>query len=891
MPGRAAILAGMPEGDVAPDPSSRHRLPYTVSPTRYEVHLAPDLAAETFSGRVVIHAEVHEPVDRIVLHALELDITAAAVRAGAPADAETATGADGLVPAVRAEPEHDDRIVLELPQKLPAGPVELELEFSGKLLEQLHGFYRSSYTDAEGTRRTIAVTQFETADARRAFPCFDEPDRKAVFSVSTDVPPGLAAFSNAPAVSEQPLPGGATRVQFADTIRMSTYLVALVIGPLVATAAREVDGVPVRVVHVPGREHLTGFALDAAEHALRYFVDWFGLPYPGAKLDLVAVPDFAFGAMENLGCVVFRETTLLVDRERASRLEFERVADVVAHEIAHMWFGDLVTMKWWNGIWLNEAFASLMEMLATDHFRPEWERWVSFGCERDSAMATDALESTRPVEYPVGSPDEANGMFDVLTYQKGSGVLRMLERYLGEDAFRAGIRKYLADHQLANTDTADLWDAIAAATSEPVRRIMDSWILQGGFPLVSVSRAGDRIRLGQEPFTYRRPTPAEVAPRRWATPVMLRPAPTRGQPPVPGDEGVRRVLLDDETTVEVGPGPVVVNAGGWGFYRVRYDAECLDGLVAVVDRLETLERYNLLSDTWAGVVAGEAELRQFLRLAEALALDPEPGVWRSVSGGLDFLDHVVEDSERAGLAAYVRALVAPAFESLGWERRAGEGERTATLRADLLRLLGTTGADDGVRIRCLELHDEMLAGRAQLDPDLAPAIVSVVARAGGRREYEAFLQRHHHPATPQEGVRYLQALAAFEDLDLAERTFTMAATEARSQDGPFVVYVLLANRIAGAATWARLAEHWDELHARFPANIFSRMLEAVRLLCRDGALVEQVRSFLAAHPVPSGQRTIDQAVERQQVNHELAVRLGPELGDELLAGVERLAGR
>jgi puromycin-sensitive aminopeptidase len=611
---------------------------------------------------------------------------------------------------------------------------------------------------------------------------------------------------------------------------------------------------------------------------------------------LVAVPDFAFGAMENLGCVVFRETTLLVDPDRASRLEFERVADVVAHEIAHMWFGDLVTMKWWNGIWLNEAFASLMEMFATDHFRPEWQRWVTFGLERDSAMATDALESTRTVEYPVGSPDEANGMFDVLTYQKGSGVLRMLERYLGGEAFQAGIRTYLADHQQSNTDTADLWDAIAAVTSQPVRRIMDSWILlQGGFPLVSATRSGDHLTLRQEPFAYRRPLPAGSAARRWSVPVVLRPVGADGAAPdaATGDEhpGARRVLLDGEQIVEVPPGPVAVNAGGWGFYRVRYDPASLDDLLSVVGSLETLERYNLLSDSWAGVVAGDSELRDFLRLAEKLRHDAEPGVWRPVSGALDFLDHVAGDEDRPRLAAYVRALVAPAFEELGWERRPGEGERTATLRADLLRVLGTAGADEAVRSRCLAEHAAMLAGGPSLDPDLAPAVVSVVARAGGPAEYEAFVERHRNPATPQEAVRYLQALAAFEDPGLAERTFTMARTEARSQDGPFVVYLLLANRVAGPDTWGRVEAHWDELHRRFPANIFCRMLEAVRLLCRDGELVGTVRAFLAAHPVPAGQRTVDQAVERQQVNHALAARIGPDLGRELEAGVDRLAGR
>ena len=362
----------------------------------------------------------------------------------------------------------------------------ISIEFAGVLNDKLHGFYRSEFTDGGGVTHVIATTQFEATDARRAFPCFDEPDRKAVFSVTLDVPDGLAAYSNGPEVDAAPLPQGGRRIRFGDTIPMSTYLVAFVVGPLVATDPVDVRGTPVRIVHVPGKGGLTAFALEAAGHSLEFFSDWFGIDYPAEKLDLVAIPDFAFGAMENLGCVTFREAVLLVDPARASRLELERVADVISHEIAHMWFGDLVTMRWWNGIWLNEAFATLMELLCVDHFRPEWDRWVSFGVERDAAMATDGLHATRPVEYPVGPPEEAQGMFDVLTYQKGAGVLRMLERYLGAERFRDGVRRYLETHRFGNTETADLWDAIEEASGEPVRDIMDSWILQGGFPLVTV---------------------------------------------------------------------------------------------------------------------------------------------------------------------------------------------------------------------------------------------------------------------------------------------------------------------------------------------------------------------------------------------------------------------
>ena len=866
----------MTAGEHATDPSARHRLPYDVSPRRYELRLAPDVDAGTFDGEVRIEAHAGRPVQRIVLHALDLTVTAARV---------VTSGSEALDAETAPDPDHADRLVLELPQPVEAGDLRIDVSFRGSFSEQLCGLYRSTWVDAAGHSRALALTQFEATDARRAFPCFDEPDRKASFAVTVDVPAGMEAVSNGPEVSRQDLGGGRTRVRFAETIPMSTYLVALVVGPLECSEPVDVDGVPVRVVHVPGRAGLTSFALEVAAHALRYYAEWFGLPYPGEKLDLVAVPDFAFGAMENLGCVVFRETTLLVDPGRSSRLELERVADVVSHEIAHMWFGDLVTMKWWNGIWLNEAFATLMELFGVDHFRADWERWVSFGSERDAAMATDALHATRPVEYPVGPPEEAQGMFDVLTYQKGGGVLRMLERYLGEDRFRAGIRRYLADHRLSNTDTADLWDAIEAATGEPVRRIMDSWILHGGFPLVSASRRGDEVTLHQEPFSYTAADGESAIGHRWSVPVLLRSLDGAGTT-------ASRVLLEQETVTVPAPGPgaTVVNAGGSGFYRVRYDDDSRRRLLGALDQLDTLERYNLVSDTWAAVVAGRVGLDGFLEVAEALRGEDQPELWRPVTGALGFFDHVVGDVDRPVVAGYARALLADTAEALGWERRPGDPERIATLRADLLRALGTVGADPEVRRTAMARHAAFLAGDdAALDPDLAPAVAAVVARAGGPAEFDAFLARHRSPATPQEGVRYLMALAGFEDPALGERAYAIATTEARTQDGPFLLQLLLSSRVHGPATWARLAADWESLVGRFPPNVFTRMLEGVKLLCRDPGLVEEVARFVAAHPVPTGQRTVEQSLERQGVNLALAGRLEDALVPALSAGADRLA--
>ncbi len=861
------------------DPSARHRLPYSVEPRRYALRLTPDLDKATFTGEVHIEVLIHEDVSEIVLHAAELAVDSAHLEPG---------GGERQTLAARLD-EEAERVVLTPEATLHPGPAVISLEFTGILNDKLHGFYRSAFTDDDGVTHTIATTQFEATDARRAFPCFDEPDRKAVFSVSLDVPDGLAGYSNGPEVDDTPLPDGRRRIRFGDTIPMSTYLVAFVIGPLVATKPVDVRGTPVRIVHVPGKADLTAFALEAAAHSLEFFADWFGIEYPAEKLDLVAIPDFAFGAMENLGCVTFREAVLLVDPARASRVELERVADVISHEIAHMWFGDLVTMRWWNGIWLNEAFATLMELLCVDHFRPQWQRWVSFGVERDAAMATDGLHSTRPVEYPVGPPEEAQGMFDVLTYQKGAGVLRMLERYLGPERFRDGVRKYLDTHRLGNTETEDLWDAIEEASGEPVRDIMNSWILQGGFPLVTVRNADDDaggVVLGQEPFRYSSAGGPSAIGSTWTVPVITR--------TIDGEEA-RTLLGAQPTRIELPRATpetaVVVNAGGSGYYRVRYAPEYHVALAGRLGTLDVLERFNLLGDTWAVVVGQLAEPTDFLLLAEALGDEEDPDIWSQVTAALSLLDRAVEDDARTLVASYGRALLAPVMARLGWEARSGEGSRTPTLRAQVVATLGTIGRDPGVQAEAHRLHDAAQQDAVVLDPDLASAIIGVVAASGGPEDYEVFLEHYRHPATPQEEIRYLYALAGFKDPALAARTFGFAATEVRSQNAPFVIQLLLSNRDNGPSIWPLVEEHWDELVARIPANILPRMLGGVTSLCRDTELADRITTFVGAHPLSIGQRTVDQNLERLGINVSFAGSLRDTAVAVLNAGLQRLETR
>ncbi|MCY3643422.1 MAG: M1 family metallopeptidase, partial [Acidimicrobiaceae bacterium] len=409
------------------------RLPGGVVPRHYAIKLEPDLGEAAFAGSVAIDIDFSEPSSTITLNAAELDIVNACLVTAGNETVEL----DAVLDA------ESERLTLSRRggnDEFGPGPARLDIAFTGVLNDQLHGFYRSTYTDDSGATHTIATTQFESTDARRAFPCFDEPALKATFATTLVVEEGLLAVSNTAETDRESMPDGRVSVRFATTMPMSTYLVAFVVGPLEVTDPIDCGGVPVRVVHRPGRGDQTGFALDVAAHALKWFSDYYGLPYPSDKLDLVAIPDFAFGAMENLGCVTFREVLLLVDETAASQPELQRVADVINHELAHMWFGDLVTMAWWEGIWLNEAFATFMETACSDAYRPDWRVWSTFCRSRASALSTDALGTTRAVEYPVHSPAEAEDMFDVITYEKGAALVRMLEQYLGAETFRAGVR-------------------------------------------------------------------------------------------------------------------------------------------------------------------------------------------------------------------------------------------------------------------------------------------------------------------------------------------------------------------------------------------------------------------------------------------------------------------
>jgi puromycin-sensitive aminopeptidase len=847
-----------------------HRLPRTVLPRRYDLRLVPDLDGATFEGTVAIEVDVVEPVAEVVLNAIELEVDEAWVEVGGERRDATVT----------LDEEHE-RAGLALPEGagLEPGPATVHLAFRGILNDKLRGFYRSTFTDDDGTDRVIATTQFEATDARRAFPCWDEPDLKATFAVTLDVPEDLFAVSNGAETGREPIGDGRHRVTFAETMLMSTYLVAFIVGPLEATDPVDVDGVPLRIVHRAGHGDLTAFALESGAFALRHFTEYFGVPYPADKLDLVAVPDFAFGAMENLGCVTFRDALLIVDPDRATQGELQRVADVIHHEIAHMWFGDLVTMQWWEGIWLNEAFATFMELRCTDAFRPEWDRWTDFGISRTAAYDTDALTTTRPIEFEVVSPADAEGMFDVLTYEKGAAVVRMLEQYLGEDRFREGIRLYIGRHAHGNTATTDLWDAIEEATGEPVRRMMDSWIFQGGHPEVAVAVEGRTVRLAQQRFLYETGDATEPDRTEWVVPVLVR------WGTADGATGVEKVLVEGPSaTVELPAEPewVLANSGGSGFFRVRYDAGGLAAASRAPD-ITPLERYGLVDDAWASLMAGSIGVDEVLDLLRRYADETDLSVWQRVLGVVTALDRLVDDDARPHLQAWVRAFAGPALRRVGLDPVAGEPSRTAALRAALTTALGTTGADDETRQRAAALLARVDAGE-EVDTDLFDASLRVLAAEGGAERFAAFRQRSASGATPQERLRYLGVLADFPGDEEADAFLAMCLTDdVRTQDAPFVIGRSLANRRQAPRTWDFLARRWDDALARFPFNSISRMLNGIRTIS-DPALASRVEGFLVEHPVPQGEKPIAQHRERMRAGVSLRQRVADDLAAALKDG-------
>jgi puromycin-sensitive aminopeptidase len=838
-----------------------YRLPRHILPSRYDLRLEPDLQAATFAGSETIAISVSRPTKSIVLNAAELDVTSATIHNGRGRSQRATVALD----------EPAERCRLTFPTAITAGAWTLSLSFRGKLNDKLRGFYRSTYKDATGATHVLAATQFEATDARRAFPCWDEPDFKAVFAATLVIDPALTAVSNTAVVSERS-ENGKTALRFADTMKMSTYLVAFVVGRLEATPPTMVGRAPLRLWCVPGKTRLAAFGQDIASFSLKFFEDYYGLPYPGDKLDLLAIPDFASGAMENLGAITFRESALLVDERAATHAELERIADVVAHENAHMWFGDLVTMSWWNGLWLNEAFATFAEMLAVDAWKPGWKRWETFGVSRAAAMIVDGLRSSRSIEYPVRAPKDADAMFDTLTYEKGASVLRMLEQHLGPAVFRDGIRDYLRRHAYGNADTKDLWVSMGRAARQPVPALMNGWIFKPGYPLVTVSldRNG-RLHLTQQRFTYLPKRGEAARAQRWRIPVQLRVTSAT-------TSESRRLLMTGasmQVSLPEAAGVVLANEGGHGFYRVRYDAALLERLLRLVpDGLNPIERFNLINDAWASTVAGLMPVTDYLDMTARFQSDRDRNVWAVMIDSFHTLRRIIEPAGRGGLEAFVRGRINPVVADLGWAPRKGEDELRRQLRGDVIRALGTAGNDRAAQAQAAALYADYRNNPAAVDPDVLPAIIAILAHAGDAARYKDFLRRFRAAATPQEERRYLYALASFQSTDLLARTLEKAITgEFRTQDAPFMVRMVLMNVVGRELAWAFVKRNWETMDRLYPKQGLRRMCEGVVGLATP-ALERDVRKFFRERKIDLGGRTLAQYLEQLRIAVRFRERAG-----------------
>ena len=831
-----------------------YRLPAGVTPSRYDIRLRPALENSTFTGSITIQIDVAVATDTFVLNAAELTVDACSVN-GTPGTAE-------LV-------EESDRLIVRTAAPIAEGPATMWISFAGILNDKLRGFYRSTYNDADGAEHVIATTQMQSTDCRRAFPCWDEPEFKAVFGITLDIADGLDAISNGPEIervtTDENDDARRTVIRFADTMIMSTYLVAFIVGQLEMTAPTDVNGSPMRVVHVPGKSHLTDFGMDVGVFCLKWFEEYYGIPYPSDKVDLAGLPDFAAGAMENLGCITFRESLLLVDPATSTQNEQQLVVDVVAHELAHMWFGDLVTMRWWNGIWLNEAFATFMEIAACDAYRPDWERWTSFGLERSAAFDVDALDSTRSVEFEVRSPADCEGMFDVLTYQKGGSILRMLEQYLGAQTFREGVSHYLRLHSYKNTETNDLWDAIEATSGEPVRRIMDSWIWQPGFPLVTAALSDDNtnVELSQRRFLLNPESASDPTEQVWVVPVHV------------SNGGTTTTVLLDSTQTTVAltdpAAPVIVNAGGHGFYRVAYDAVLRARLADALGDMNTLERYSLVDDAWAATVAGSLSAVDMLTFLEEFSDEREHAVWQAVVIALRGISRLIDDDALPAFQHRVRELVRPTLAELG-EPQAGEGDLAAKLRGLLLSTAGVLGRDEFIIGICRGLLESSAEADNDVDPELVAAATSVVAATGTVADYERLQHGFLTASTPQEQLRQLYALTEFDDEALILRTCAFALTDnVKTQNAPFVLRMAMANRRHGPAVWEFVKDNWEHANKEFPTNTIVRMVDSVKLLTTP-ELVADVQMFFVEHPILQAVKTLDQILERQGINAALLAR-------------------
>jgi puromycin-sensitive aminopeptidase len=856
------------------------RLPTDVKPKAYDADLHLDLAADRFEGELTVEVALGAARRELTVHAVGLTVTAADANVGVGGQTGKRT-----ITATATSDEESETVTLAFADEVPAGAAHVRIAYRGAFSPGLRGLYRAG---------SIAVTQFEAADARRLFPCFDEPAFKAVWRLRVaGVPNQAIAISNGRVVRDDNDGRGGRRLTFAPTPPLSSYLVALCVGPLEASPIAVARDVPITTWTTPEKRQLTAFAQDIAGAVLPRLEDYFGLPYPFGKLDQIGVPDFEAGAMENAGAVTFREVALLADPATAPLAVQKRVAEVITHELAHQWFGNLVTMAWWDDLWLNEAFATWMAYKIVDDWRPSWRIWMDFEAGKGAALALDALVSAHPIRADVLNAQEAGESFDAITYEKGGAVLRMLEGFLGADRFRDGIRLYMRRHREANATADDLWGALGEASGQPIIEMANAWIRKTGYPLVDLALSqqggdggGASVQLTQRRF-FSDPgaaaTAGDAANTKWLVPVVLRFKDAKGvkEQPVLLREPSARVALAAEGAVAW----CIGNADARGFYRSGYDDATLGRLLPAVGELRPAERIALISDQWALVRADAAPIERFMDLVVSLRGEEDHVVLDEVVGRLALIEHrFLADEDRAAFGALVTELYGARAAALGWKPGPGEDDEVRLRRAVLLRALVVTARDEKAVAEASGRLPAAGAGAGDVDPNLLDVVVTAAARQADDGRFEDLRSRAKSETDPASKRRYLHALARAENGPLAARAVGLAlGDDVPMQDFSSYMSVLLGNRATREAAFALVRDRWAETRAKADSPmIIRRLVEALAAL-PERRHYDDVRAFLAAHPIDGAKQAIAQTLERMQMDVALRDRILPRVGAWLRA--------
>ena len=844
------------------------KLPKEVVPTQYAIRIVPNIDNFTFAGSETVKLNVRSSVHQLVLNGLELEIEAASV-----------DGKELPLSAIKTD-NGKEQLTLALPSELAVGDHAITLRFTGKINQQGQGLFYMRYQEqGSGVRKVMLGTQFEATDARRFFPCWDEPAFRARFQLTAVVPENWLAVSNMPIEAEQKIAGG-KEVRFAPTPLMSSYLNVFVAGELDFIESR-VGPTQIRVIATKGKAELGRYALEASEEILTYYNDYFGVPYPLPKLDQIAIPGGFGGAMENWGGITYYESRLLFDPKSSSGETKQNIYEVLAHEMAHMWFGDLVTMAWWDNLWLNEGFASWMGSKCTAHFNPQWEVWLArelprdptrrIGIAKEAAMEGDARSTTHPIQQRVATEAEANSAFDDITYKKGQSFLRMLESFLGEDVFRDGIRQYIAAHKYSNTTTADLWNALSEASNKSVGEIAAGWTQQPGFPVVTVKREDDgKVRITQERFTVNF---KNAPPLLWQIPLTYS---------VVGETPATLLMTDKTTALENIPADraLKLNLNGAGNYRVEYDDRSWELLLKALPKLGVEDRVNLMSDAWALAQAGRAPASLYFGLVEKLPASTDLAEREQIINVLDFVNGLlVGSSERERFRRYARSLLRPTFATLGWEPKPDEPPNAGRLRASLIGALGDLN-DPEVIAGCRERFEKYLAHPASLPPDLHAPVLAVVGRYGDEKTWNKLHELGLKTTSIEDQQNYYEALACATDPKLVKKTLAIALTdELPTSRAIFLVSRVVRDSGHPDIAWEFAKANMKALLAKVDAAGANRYAPSLFTFFSDGPRADELKNYAAKSLAPASAPEVAKIVDEIQFRAEFKKRFVTQLNE------------